>query len=53
MDATYCREHAQMCRNSVLGIADGDQSEWWFYLAHLWDELAATKEPAEQLPTLH
>jgi len=53
MDATYCREHAEMCREkSALGIADGDKSEW-FYLAHLWDELAATKEPAEQLPTLH
>ena len=52
MDADYCREHAEACRESALSIADGDQSAGWLYLADLWGELALSKSSAEQ-PTIH
>jgi hypothetical protein len=53
MDADYCREHAEACRESALSIADDNQSAGWLYLAELWARLALAKGSAEQLPTIH
>jgi hypothetical protein len=50
VNADYCRERADTCRESAFGIVDDEHSAGWLYLADLWDDLAQT---AEQRPTIH
>ena len=44
MDATYCKEHARICRARALGARPLEQGTEWLYLASLWGELAVKKE---------
>ena len=53
MDADYCRERAETCREGAFCTADDDHSAGWLYLADLWDGLALAKGPAEPRAAIH